>query len=111
MSLRRGDLVTVAAKGPYTGKPRPALILQSDLLDQTASVVTCPFTTHDSTAIPTRVPIPASAANGLNEDSDLMADKIMAVARAKLGRRIGAVSQDDMVRVQEAVLVVLGFEG
>jgi hypothetical protein len=27
MSLRRGDLVTVAVKGPYTGKPRPALIV------------------------------------------------------------------------------------
>jgi len=29
MSLRRGDLVTVAAKGPYTAKPRPALVVQA----------------------------------------------------------------------------------
>jgi hypothetical protein len=29
MSLHRGDLVTVAAKGPYTAKPRPALVIQA----------------------------------------------------------------------------------
>ncbi len=112
--MRRGEIWTQAGGpgGPgYAGKPRPALILQSDLLDETDSVVTCPFTTRDNKAIPTRVSFAASAANGLYEDSDLMADKIMAVARGKLGRRVGAVSPADMVRVQEAVLVVLGFEG
>lgn len=44
MSLRRGDLVTVAAKGPYTGKPRPALVVQADRLSQLASVMVCPLT-------------------------------------------------------------------
>ena len=109
--MRRGEIWTQSGGPGYAGKPRPALILQSDLLNETASVVTCPFTTHDNTAIPSRVPFPASAANGLNEHSDLMADKIMAVSRDKLGRRVGAVSPADMLRVQEAVFVVLGFEG
>ena len=109
--MRRGEIWTQSGGPGYAGKPRPALILQSDLLDETESVITCSFTTHDSTAIPSRVPFQANAANGLNEDSDLMADKIMAVARNKLGRRIGAVSPADMLRVQEAVFVVLGFEG
>lgn len=108
--MKRGEIWTQSGGPGYAGKPRPALILQSDLLSETGSVLTCPFTTHDTVAIPTRVAVQANAANGLLEDSDLMADKIMAVARTKLGRRIGTVSPADLMRVQEAVLVVLGIE-
>ncbi|HEV3076187.1 MAG TPA: type II toxin-antitoxin system PemK/MazF family toxin, partial [Thermoanaerobaculia bacterium] len=43
--MRRGSIVVVAAKGPYTGKPRPALVVQSDLFNPTHSSVTiCPIT-------------------------------------------------------------------
>lgn len=52
-----------------------------------------------------------NADNGLREDCDLMADKIMAVSRSKLGRRIGAVSAEEMNRVENAMLLVLGFAG
>ena len=42
MSLRRGDLVTVAAKDPYTAKPRPALVIQaSETLPYRNSVTLC----------------------------------------------------------------------
>ena len=47
MTLRRGDLVTVAAKGPYTSKPRPALVVQAnETLPYRESVTVCLLTTE-----------------------------------------------------------------
>ena len=109
--MKRGEVWTQAGGPGDAGQPRPALIVQSDLLDQTGSVVTCLFTTHDSAQIPSRVAIPASAENGLLENSDLMADKVTAVPRTKLGRRLGVVSEAELARVEDALLLVLGFEG
>jgi mRNA interferase MazF len=108
--VKRGEIWTQSGGPGYAGKPRPVLILQSDLLDETDSVITCLFTTHDNGEIPSRVPFPATAANGLLEDSDLMAEKVTAVSRSKLGRRLGAVGAADLARVQAAVMLVLGFE-
>ena len=75
MSLRRGDLVTVAAKGPYTAKPRPALIIQaSETLPYRDSVTVCLFTTDLIDAPLFRVRIEPTPGNGLKEPSDVMAD-------------------------------------
>lgn len=108
--MKRGEVWTQAGGPSYAGKPRPALIVQSDLLTETDSVVTCLFTTHDNKTIPSRVAFAANADNGLLEDSDLMADKVMAIPRNKLGRRLGAVGVADMARVEDALTLVLGFE-
>ena len=108
--MKRGEIWTQSGGPGYAGKPRPVLIVQSDLLDRTESVVTCLFTTKENAVIPSRVSITATVANGLNEDSDLMADKVMAVPRSKLGRRLGIIGQGDMARIETALLVVLGFE-
>ena len=107
--MKRGEIWTQSGGAGYAGKPRLALIIQSDLLAQTDSVVTCLFTTHENEAVPSRVPFTATTANGLFEDSDLMADKVMAIARTKLGRRIGAIAAADMARVEQALALVLGF--
>ena len=109
--MKRGEIWTQSGGSGYAGKPRPALIVQSDLLADTDSVITCLFTAHGSLAIPSRVTFADNAANGLHEQSDLMADKIMAVSRNKLGRRIGALTDEDMAKVEQALLLVLGFEG
>ncbi len=66
MSLRRGDLVTVAAKGPYTAKPRPALVVQaSETLPYRDSVTVCLLTADLIDAPLFRVRIEPAAANGL----------------------------------------------
>lgn len=109
--MKRGEIWTQSGGAGYAGKPRPALILQSDFLSETESVITCLFTTHENEAIPSRVPFLPSKANGLRENSDLMTEKIASVSRDKLGYRIGAVSEDDMEQVQVAVMLVLGFAG
>jgi len=71
----------------------------------------CLFTSHEQGELRSRLPFAADAKNGLREHSDLMADKIMTVPRARLGKRIGTVSGQDMARVEQALFLVLGLAG
>ena len=109
--MRRGEIWTQSGGPGYAGKPRPALIVQSDLLEGTDSIITCLFTAHGDADIPSRVPFVPNATNGLREESELMTDKVTAVSRDKLGRRIGALSAEEMAQVEQALLLVLGFDG
>jgi mRNA interferase MazF len=111
MSLGRGDLVTVAAKGPYTGKPRPALIVQaSDTLPYRDSVTLCLLTSKLIEAPLFRVRIAPSAANGLSQPSDVMADKIVTVPSELLSAKpLGRLSAPDMHRVDAAIRLWLSL--
>ena len=100
------------AGGPdYAGKPRPAVIVQDDVFDATASITICPFTTHTTAAPLLRLPVEPSEQNGLRTASQLMIDKITTVAKTKLEGRIGRLSDEDVVRLNRAVLVFLGLAG
>ena len=78
--MKRGEIWTQSGGPGYAGKPRPALIVQSDLLEGTDSVITCPFTSlDDEEEIPSRVRFLPTADDGLPKPSSLMADKVMAV--------------------------------
>ena len=100
------------AGGPdYMGKPRPAIILQDDAFDATVLVTICPFTTHAVDAPLTRLPIAPSELNGLRTASQLMVDKIATVSKTKVERRIGRLSDADMIRLNRAVIVFLGLAG
>lgn len=107
--MKRGEIWTQAGGPGYAGKPRPALIVQADLLAGTDSIVTCLFTSYGNEELPTRLRFTPTVGNGLNEPCDLMADKIMAVPRSKLGRRIGEATAEDMERIEQALIIVLGF--
>lgn len=109
--LKRGDIWTVAGGTNYAGKPRPAVVLQDDVFDGTASVTLCPFTTRLVDAPLIRLPIQPSERNGLRTVSHLMVDKIMTVSRMKLETRVGRLSDDDMVRLGRSVLVFPGLAG
>jgi len=109
--VKRGDIWTVAGGPAYAGKPRPALILQDDAFDATASITICPFTTHAVDAPLMRLPIDPSERNGLRASSQLMIDKITTVSKKKLETRAGRLSDEDIVRVNRAVLVFLGLAG
>ena len=109
--MKRGDVWTVAGGPDYAGKPRPAVVLQDDAFDVTASVTICPFTTHSVDAPLVRLPIEPTERNGLRAASQLMIDKITTVSKGKLERRIGRLSGEDIVRVNRAVLVFLGLAG
>jgi len=107
--VKRGEIWAVAGGKDYAGKPRPAVILQDDRFDMTASVTMCAFTTDPTDAPLFRLPIEPSEGNGLRVVCRLMVDKITTVPKTKIGTRIGRLDDEDMVRLNRAVLVFLGI--
>lgn len=95
----------------YAGKPRPAVILQDDAFEATTSVTLCAFTTDPTDAPLFRLAIEPSDVNGLRQSSQLMVDKVTTVPRSRLGRRVGSLDAEDVVRLNRAVLVFLGLAG
>lgn len=108
MELRRGDLVIVAMQGDY-GKPRPAMILQSDLFSETVSVVILPVTSNRVEAPLLRLELPADAKTGLRVASDLMIDKVLTVRRDRVGQKIGTAPEDVVQSATRSVAVFLGI--
>lgn len=85
-TLRRGTVVTVASPGVYSGKPRPAVVVQADLwLQAHPSVTLCPLTSTLMEAPLVRIAIEASPRNGLRKPSQLMVDKLFTVPIAAAG--------------------------
>lgn len=101
--------MTVAAKGHYSGKPRPALVLQSDLFSALGSVTICLLTTDILDTPLFRLTIEPSLSNGLQHVSQIMIDKIVTVPRDSIGTRIGSLDRELMVRVDRSLAVFLGI--
>ena len=109
--MRRGEIWTIAGGSDYAGKPRPAVVVQDNAFDATASVTICAFTTDDTEAPLFRIPIKPTTQNGLRAQSQLMVDKITTVPKTKIGSRIGVLDDQDLVRLNRAMLVFLGMAG
>jgi mRNA interferase MazF len=107
--VSRGDIHIAAAKGPYTGKPRPVVIVQDDRFDATASVTVCPMTTSAVDAPLIRIPVASNAMTGIDQPSQIMVDKVTTMPRANLSDRLGRLADDDLVRLNRALLVFLGL--
>ncbi|MBM3489851.1 MAG: type II toxin-antitoxin system PemK/MazF family toxin [Alphaproteobacteria bacterium] len=106
--MKRGEVWTVSGAG-YAGKPRPAVIVQDDRFDATASITVCVFSTDETEAPLFRLPVGPSARKGLRSTSRLMVDKLTTVSRDRLGMRIGRLDGEDVVRLNRAMLVFLGL--
>jgi mRNA interferase MazF len=109
--MRRGEVWTVAGGKDYAGKPRPAVILQDDRFDATASITICAFTTDPTDAPLFRLLIEPDAKNGLQVPCRLMVDKITTVRKSQIGARLGRLGDEDILRLNRAVLVFLGLAG
>jgi len=109
--VKRGEVWTVSAGPDYTGKPRPAVILQDDAFAATASVTLCLFTTHFIDAPLIRLTVEPSERNGLRASSQLMVDKVTTVSRGTVRSRMGRLSDEDVIRLNRAVIVFLGLAG
>jgi len=107
--LKRGEIWTVAGGPAYTGKPRPAVIVQDDHFDATDSVTICVFTTDPTEAPLFRLRVEATEGNGLRESSSLMVDKITTVPRTRLSSQVGSLAEEEMLRFGRAALVFLGI--
>ena len=107
--MKRGELWTAAGGKHYATEPRPVLVVQDDRFDATDSITICPLTT-DSTEIPLlRIPLTEGSDTGLDQPSNLMVDKLTTMPRSKLGERIGAVSDTDMLSLSRSLVVFLGL--
>ena len=100
---RRGDVVLAAASGDY-GKPRPALVVQSDLFNEThSSISVCPITSTLVAAPLFRITLRPSRSNGLQKPSQVMVDKIRSLRRERIAKRIGIVTVDQMHAIDGAL--------
>jgi len=106
--MRRGDVVTVTAPGDY-GKPRPALVIQSDLFDALPSVTLCLVTSTLRDAPIFRITVDPSAANGLQRVSQIQVDKILTVARERIGSVIGRLDDATLLKVNRSLAVFVGI--
>jgi mRNA interferase MazF len=109
--VKRGDIVVVAMQGDY-GKPRPALVVQSDLFnDAHASIILAPVTSTIVDAPLFRLTIDPTPPNGLRSVSQIMIDKLTAVRRDRVEKKIGRLDHGTMIRVNRATALWLGLAG
>src|SRR5580658_3906530 len=103
MEIKRGDVVICVAPGDF-GKPRPAVVVQSDLFNAThSSVAVCLITSHPEDAPLFRIPVPAGKATGLKLESQVMVDKVIAIPRNKITGRAGVLSAGVLKEVDSAL--------
>ena len=107
--MRRGDVVAVAVSGDY-GKPRPAVIVQSDAFpDEHPSVVVCQMTSRLVDAAAFRVTIEPDPGNALHSRSQIMTDKPVTIRRDRIGQLIGRLTAADIARLNAALAFVMGL--
>lgn len=109
--MKRGDVVTVALQGAF-GKPRPAVVVQADIVPAAFRTVTLlPLTSELEPAPLFRITLEPSATNGLRKISQVMVDKIMTHPREKVGPAIGSLDQHVLVRIDRSLALWLGLAG
>lgn len=106
--MKRGDLVTVALAGDF-GKPRPALIVQADPFEDTATITVLLLTSDLADAPLIRLTVEPDAANGLRAPSQIMVDKAMTVRRERIGPAFGRLDPEAMVAVNRSLALFLGL--
>ena len=114
MVLQRGLLYVVDFNPPIRTKPgklRPALVLQSDLVNQAGypSTIVIPTTTRliENPGI-LRLRL-AKGEGGLDQASDLLLGQVIAVANSSFRRAIGALAQSLMEEVEQRIRIILGL--
>ena len=109
--MKRGDIVLVVARGDY-GKPRPAVIVQSDLFNAThASLLVCLLTSEIVKAPLFRLSLHPAPENGLLEVSQIMVDKLLAIPRHRVRDCIGAIDDATLLALNRCLALMLGLAG
>ena len=109
MGLKRGDVVVVALQGDL-GKPRPAVIVETDNLAPGGHVLVCPGTSHlavDSTN--RRILIQPSSVTGLREETQFQIDKVTPARRDRCGAIIGHLDTATMEQINAQLILILGL--
>jgi len=106
--LKRGNFVTIVMQGDF-GKPRPALIIQSEKFDQHATVTVLLVSSTLVEAPLLRITIEPDDSNGLEKTSQIMIDKCMTIKKDKIGHVLGSASHEAMIEVERCLSVFLGI--
>ena len=107
--MKRGEIWTIAGGADYAGKPRPAIVIQSDSFDITTSVTVCPLTGDIIDNVYARFIVQPSVQNGLQTISHVMVDKILTLPKFKIGRRVGRLEPTDLARLNRHIALFLGL--
>ena len=105
---RRGGFITIALPGDF-GKPRPALIIQADPFEGTATVTALLVSSTLVDAPLLRVTVQPSSTNGLQKLSQVMVDKTMTLKRERAGRAIGHIDPEALLEIERRLAVFLGI--
>lgn len=108
--MKRGDIYSIFAPGEF-GKPRPAVIVQTDALNQQpiSSVILCPFTGAITDAPLFRILVEPAPGNGLTRSSQIMVDKVMAVSVKRIGEPIGHINDEQILQLNRTLAFVIGI--
>jgi mRNA interferase MazF len=107
--MKRGDLVIVSAPGE-DGKPRPAVIVQSDIFNEThASIVVCLVTSDRQDALLFRIDVQPSETTGLKMASQILVDKIVALRRERIDQHIGRINDETLIRLNRSLALFIGL--
>ena len=106
--MTRGDFVTIASQGDF-GKPRPALVMQTDAFSEHPSITVLLVSSTWIDAPLLRVGVQPTPENGLQKPSQVMVDKAMTIKRDKVGPAFGRLDANTMVEVERCLAVFLGI--
>ena len=109
MVLKRGDVVIASPRGEY-GKPRPCIVIQSDLFELTDSLLVCLITSDVREGPDLRLTLAPATSNGLRVPSQVMIEKITAVRRERC-RRVGRLKASEIGRLNALLATVIGLNG
>lgn len=102
--MKRGDVVIAAARGQFTGKPRPYVVVQGDwTLGLAATVTLCPITTDLFDIGRIRVPVSASPETGLEADSEVEIDRVTTLRRSSISQTVGNLPDSTMRRIDRSL--------
>ena len=107
--MRRGDVVVASPRGDY-GKPRPCIVIQSDLFEPTDSLLVCLITSEMGDADDLRLALSPAASNGLRLPSQVMVEKITTVRRERC-RKIGTLKPTEIGRLNALLAMAIGLNG
>lgn len=106
--MKRGELVLVATPGDY-GKPRPTLVVQTDLFSEHPSVTICLLTSHIKQTPLFRYSVDPHSDNGLSVISQVQIDKMITVPREKIGGTVGHLSDKQMSEITKLLALWIGI--
>lgn len=109
MGIKRGTIVRAVLSGDF-GKPRPAVIIQSDeFITEDSSLILCPITSDLEDTALVRLLVLPDANNGLLLPSHVMVDKINVVLRKRIGLLIGQLDDETMLQLNQSIALFLGI--